>query len=59
MNLRSGATLYANASTESAAEARNRIVASTTDMINEKYFKNEKISASQYAPITKRRRGSL
>src|SRR6266404_1239696 len=26
------ATLYANASTESAAEARNRIVASTTDM---------------------------
>jgi len=41
------ATLYANGSTESAAEARNRIVASATDMINEKYFKNEKISASQ------------
>src|SRR5262249_53430059 len=35
------------ASTESAAEARNRIVASTTDVINEKYFKNEKASAVQ------------
>ena len=41
------AALYANASTESAAEARNRIVASTTDRISEKYFKNERMSASQ------------
>jgi TPR repeat protein len=41
------AALYTNASTESAAEARNRVVASTTDVINEKYFKNEKMSASQ------------
>ncbi len=41
------AALYANSSTERAAEARNRIVASTTDRINETYFKNEKISASQ------------
>jgi len=41
------ATLYANTWTESAAEARNRIVASTTDMVYAKYFKNEKISASQ------------
>src|SRR5262249_24629004 len=41
------AALYAKASTESAAEARNRIVASTTDVINEKYFKNEKTSAAQ------------
>src|SRR5262245_13538833 len=38
------AALHANASTESAVEAKNRIVASTTDMINEKYFKNEKMS---------------
>jgi len=36
--------LDANAST---AEARNRIVAFTTDMINETYFKNEKSSTSQ------------
>jgi len=41
------AALYANSSTETAAEARNRIVASTTDRINETYFKNQEISASQ------------
>jgi hypothetical protein len=41
------AALYANAGTESAAEARDRLVASTTDRINEKYFKNEKMGASQ------------
>src|SRR5262245_25250457 len=41
------AALYANALTESAAEARNRIVASATNGVSEKYFNNEKMSASQ------------
>jgi TPR repeat protein len=37
----------ANVSTESTAEARNRIDAFTTDLINETYFKKESVSASQ------------